>query len=186
MSTTDLEAFADQVAQHIANYLDGLERVALGDGEEGVVPFLLLEVSQISFIGAQLGANEDVVPEGNIEPPHALEGDVDALRQGLAARLADVDDYVEVFDPFSKKPELEAYRLSDDLADIAADLTHGLRHYEEGNRIEALWWWQYSYFNHWGNHAGAALRALQAVVAHARLDVAEDLTVEAADEVGVL
>ncbi|MGH3424514.1 MAG: DUF5063 domain-containing protein, partial [Nocardioidaceae bacterium] len=67
------------------------------------------------------------------------------------------------------------YRLSDDLADIAADLTHGLRHYEEGNRVEALWWWQYSYLNHWGNHAGAALRALQAVVAHARLDVASEV-----------
>lgn len=166
------EGFADQVAQHTANYLDGLQRVASGDGgKEGLVPFLLLEVSQISFTGARLGASEDVVPEGNIEPPHALEGDVDALRQGLAERLADVDDYTEVFDPYDTEHEIETYRLSDDLADIAADLTHGLRHYEEGNRVEALWWWQYSYLNHWGNHAGAALRALQAVVAHARLDV---------------
>jgi hypothetical protein len=39
---------------------------------------------------------------------------------------------------------------------------------------------QYSYLNHWGNHAGAALRALHAVVAGARLDVVaepvEDIT----------
>lgn len=169
------ESLADEMAKHVANYLDGLQRVASGDGNEGMVPFLLLEVSQISFTGAQLGASEDVVPVGNLEPPHALEGDVDALRQGLAQRLADVDDYGEVFDPYAGKPELETYRLSDDLADIAADLTHGLRHYEEGNRVEALWWWQYSYLNHWGNHAGAALRALQAVVAHARLDVASEV-----------
>ena len=39
---------------------------------------------------------------------------------------------------------------------------------------EALWWWQYSYVNHWGTHGGAALRALHSVVAHARLDVAEE------------
>lgn len=169
------EGLADEMAKHVANYLDGLQRVGSGDGNEGMVPFLLLEVSQISFSGAQLGASEDVVPEGNLEPPHALEGDVDALRQGLAQRLADVDDYAEVFDPYGDKPELETYRLSDDLADIAADLTHGLRHYEEGNRVEALWWWQYSYLNHWGNHAGAALRALQSVVAHARLDVASEV-----------
>ena len=31
-----------------------------------------------------------------------------------------------------------------------------------------------SYFNHWGTHGGAALRALHAVVAHASLDVAEE------------
>ena len=47
-------------------------------------------------------------------------------------------------------------------------------HYEAGRSSEALWWWQYSYVNHWGLHGGAALRALHAVVAHARLDVAED------------
>ena len=50
---------------------------------------------------------------------------------------------------------------------------HGLKHYQAGRSLEAMWWWQYSYFNHWGTHGGAALRALHAVVAHARLDVAE-------------
>jgi hypothetical protein len=64
-------------------------------------------------------------------------------------------------------------RLSDDLADIAADLVHGLQHYRAGRSIEALWWWQFSYLSSWGNHAGAALRALHSVVAHVRLDVAE-------------
>jgi hypothetical protein len=181
MTGTDWAGFADRIAKHAANYLDGLERVAAGDADAALVPFLLLEVSQISLTGAQLGASEDVVPVGNIEPPHALEGDVDALRVGLASRLKDVDEYAEVFDPYDTKPELAPYRLSDDLADIAADLTHGLRHYETGNKIEALWWWQYSYFNHWGNHAGAALRALQAVVSHARLDVGAE---EGVDEIG--
>jgi hypothetical protein len=59
---------------------------------------------------------------------------------------------------------------------VAADLIHGLRHYQAGRPLEALWWWQYSYFNTWGNHAGAALRALQALVAHTRLDVVEEGT----------
>ena len=36
---------------------------------------------------------------------------------------------------------------------------------------EALWWWQYSYVADWGNIASAALRALQSVVAHDRLDI---------------
>ena len=59
-------------------------------------------------------------------------------------------------------------------AAVAADLIHGLKHYQAGSAAEALWWWQYSYVNHWGTHGGAALRALHAVVAHARLDVADE------------
>ncbi|CAM5707521.1 hypothetical protein SHIRM173S_08323 [Streptomyces hirsutus] len=35
---------------------------------------------------------------------------------------------------------------------------------------EALWWWQFSYFSNWGSTASAALRALQSVVAHVRLN----------------
>ncbi len=79
----------------------------------------------------------------------------------------------ELFDPYADT-EPTAFRLSDDLTAVAADLIHGLRHYQAGRASEALWWWQYSYVNHWGTHGGAALRALHAVVAHARLDVAEE------------
>ncbi len=84
---------------------------------------LLLEVSQILLAGAQLGASRDVILPGNWEPEVGDDPDLDALRVGLAARLAAVDEYAEV------------------------------------------------YFNHWGTHGGAALRALHAVVAHASLDV---------------
>ena len=92
---------------------------------------------------------------------------------GLARRLADYDEYAELFDPYSDTG-LTAFRLSDDLAAVAADLIHGLQHYEAGRSLEALWWWQYSYVNHWGTHGTAALRALHAVLAHAMLDVSEE------------
>ena len=134
---------------------------------------LLLEVAQIQLTGAKLGASKDVILPGNWEPDVGADPDLDVLRTGLAARLEHVDDYAELFDPYSDA-KATAFRLSDDLATIAADLIHGLQHYEAGRSSEALWWWQYSYVNHWGLHGGAALRALHAVVAHARLDVAED------------
>jgi len=86
-------------------------------------------------------------------------------------RLASVDEYAEVFDPYADTSCLP-FRISDDIAALAADLIHGLKHYQAGRSLEALWWWQYSYFNHWGTHGGAALRALHAVIAHASLDVA--------------
>jgi hypothetical protein len=43
---------------------------------------------------------------------------------------------------------------------------------------EALWWWQYSYVATWGGMASAALRALQSVVAHDRLDIDYEIETE--------
>jgi hypothetical protein len=173
-SPQDWNALAERVACHVDNYLGGLEAVARGDAAAHTVPMLLLEVSQVILAGAQLGASADVILPGNWEPEVGEDPDLDAVRQGLAERLIAVDEYVEVFDPY-KDTEATSYRLSDDLVDVASDLVHGLRHYQQDRPLEALWWWQYSYFNHWGNHAGAALRALHAVISGARLDVAEEV-----------
>ncbi|MCO5970092.1 DUF5063 domain-containing protein [Actinoallomurus soli] len=164
---------ADRVAKHAENYLTGLNAVATGEAGGHTVPLLLLEVSQIALAGAQLGASTDVILPDNWEPDVGEDPDLDTIRQGLAERLTAVDEYAEIFDPY-KDAEPTVYRLSDDLVDVASDLVHGLRHYSADRKLEALWWWQYSYFNHWGNHAGAALRALYAVSASARLDVMEE------------
>jgi hypothetical protein len=63
-----------------------------------------------------------------------------------------------------------ACRISDDLADVITDLRHGMAHYRAGRTTEALWWWQFSYFSNWGSTTSAALRALQSLVAHVRLN----------------
>ena len=165
---------ADQIAANVKNFVDGVEALARDGGDE-TVPLLLLEVSQILLAGAQLGASRDVILPGNWEPEVGADPDLDAMRTGLALRLADWDEYAEVFDPYADTACLP-FRISDDIAALAADLIHGLKHYQAGRSLEALWWWQYSYFNHWGTHGGAALRALHAVVAHASLDVAEETT----------
>jgi hypothetical protein len=163
---------ADRIAQHAGDYLDGVAALARGEGGDMTVPLLLLEVAQVMLAGAQLGASEDVIAVGNSEPDVGADPDLDALRTALAARLPS-DEYAEIFDPYSPDIRATRFRLSDDLAAVAADLIHGLKHYQAGRAAEALWWWQYSYVNHWGTHGGAALRALHSVVAHARLDVAE-------------
>jgi hypothetical protein len=170
---SDWRPLAALVAEHAANYLETLAAVGRGEGGDGVVPLLLLEVAQVMLAGARLGASQDVIPAGNAEPEIGADPDLDELRTGLAGRLADVDEYAELFDPYSDT-EPTAFRLSDDLTAMAADLIHGLRHYQAGRASEALWWWQFSYVNHWGTHGSAALRALHSVVAHARLDVADE------------
>ena len=168
-------ALAEEIAGHAQNYVDGLTRVASGEGGDAIWSLLLVEVAQVSLAGAKLGANEDVILSGNYEPPLSADPDIDGVRTALSELLEAVDDYAEVFDPY-KDTGVTPYRLSDDLTAVAADLIHGLRHFQAGRPHEALWWWQYSYFNTWGNHAGAAMRALQALAAHSRLDVAEEAT----------
>ncbi|MBA2560911.1 MAG: DUF5063 domain-containing protein, partial [Propionibacteriales bacterium] len=59
-------------------------------------------------------------------------------------------------------------------------VAHGLQHFRAGDVQEALWWWQFSYVASWGTEASAALRALQSVIAHDRLDASEVGEVEAA------
>ena len=151
----------------------GSAALARGEGGEETVPLLLLEVAQILLAGAQLGASKDVILPGNWEPDVGADPDLDQLRTGLAAGCWTATSTRR---SSIRTPTREAtpFRLSDDLAAVAADLIHGLKHYQAGRSSEALWWWQYSYVNHWGMHGGAALRALHAVVAHARLDVAEE------------
>ncbi len=163
---------ADRVAANVQDFLDGIAALARGEGGQETVPLLLLEVSQVLLAGAQLGASKDVILPGNWEPEVGADPDLDELRSGLARGLRPCDEYAELFDPYADTTAT-SFRLSDDLAAVAADLVHGLKHYQAGRSLEAMWWWQYSYFNHWGTHGGAALRALHAVMAHARLDVSE-------------
>ncbi|HXL89558.1 MAG TPA: DUF5063 domain-containing protein [Streptosporangiaceae bacterium] len=169
------DTLTDQIAANARNFVDGVVALATGEGGDEAVPLLLLEVSQILLAGAQLGASRDVIPRGNFEPPVGADPDLDGLRTGLARRLGASDEYAEVFDPYQDTACMR-FRISDDIAAVAADLIHGLKHYQAGRPREALWWWQYSYFNHWGTHGGAALRALHALIAHASLDVTEERT----------
>ena len=169
----DWRPLADRIAQQAQEFLDGVTALANGEGKDETVPLLLLEVAQIMLAGAQLGASQDIILPGNWEPDVGADPDLDALRTGLAAGLQDFDEYAELFDPY-QDTQATRFRLSDDVAAVAADLIHGLKHYEAGRAAEALWWWQYSYVNHWGTHGGAALRALHSVVAHSRLDVADE------------
>ena len=164
----DLELATD-VARDARSFLETLELVASGEAGPQAVALLLLDVAQMCVAGAHLGARTDVILDTNVEPDLDPAPDMDRVREGLAGQLDPIDSYVEIFDPYSDDPPV-GYRLSDDLADMGQDLMRGLQHYDAGRGREALWWWQYTYLNSWGGSAGAALRALQSVVAHVRLD----------------
>ncbi|MDT0546550.1 MULTISPECIES: DUF5063 domain-containing protein [Streptomyces] len=166
----DPDDFAVQISDQIESFIVAVTEVAKGDEPDSAVPFLLLELSQLLLAGGRLGAHEDFVPDERYEPDVGPEPDVDELRERFARLLDPVDVYSEVFDPYVPRSRPVACRISDDLADIITDLRHGMAHYRDGRISEALWWWQFSYLSNWGTTASAALRALQSLVAHVRLD----------------
>jgi Domain of unknown function (DUF5063) len=183
---SDLEDFAQQIADQVESFLLALEAIARGETTGGrAVSLLLLEVSQVLLAGGRLGVHTDFTPVEKYEPDAGPDPDLDAMRLRLAVLLEGVDAYSEVFDPYVDPPEMVSSLLSDDLTSIATALAHGLRHFRAGRVNEALWWWQFSYVSSWGNEASGVLRALQSVVAHDRLDAefeSEQDQVAAADE----
>ncbi len=178
MAPADLADIADDMAAAAAQFINVVEAVAAANEPDESIAILLLELSGLLASGAPLGAIVDVVPHERFEPDAGAEPAVDRLRDALRDLLGPADEYAEVFDPYSG-PEVVTARLSDDLADIVADLLHGLAHHTAGRSLEALWWWQFSYLNSWGQGASAAVRAIQSLMAHVRLEVPID--VDAAD-----
>ncbi len=178
--SSEVEDLAQGIADQTESFLLALSEISRAGDRGTAVPLLLLEVSQLLLAGARLGVQIDFVPSEQFEPDAGPDPDLDAMRERLAELLEGVDDFTEVFDPYIHPPELVSSRLSDDLADIAASVAHGLQHYRAGSIQEALWWWQFSYVSSWGAEASASLRALQSVIAHDRLDAGEMGEIEAA------
>ena len=175
---TELVDVARAVAYESRGYLTTVTEVAAGSNPEASLPLLLLAVSDMLAAGARLGAMVDVVPADRFEPDAGPDADLDPLRLGLANVLEGIDEYAEVVDPLLD-PQLGVGILSTDLVTIASALTQGLAHYEAGRELEALWWWQFSYLSSWGERASSALRVLQALLGHLRLDVPDDVAAEA-------
>ena len=174
----DLAVLGEETAQDARQFLAVVRQVSTGESPEQAIPLLLLALSQILVTGARLGAITDVVPAERFEQDLGNDFDAEKLRDGLAALLTGLDDYADLVDPLTT-PEVSATTLSGELAEVASALVHGLRHYADGRISEALWWWQFSYLSDWGARAAGALRALQSIMSHIRLDADEDTVAEA-------
>ena len=81
----------------------------------------------------------------------------------VVQRLAGLplDHYAVVFDPL-EQPEADPVTasLADDLADIYNDLLNGFRYFDASRVAEAVWYWRFEYYSHWGRHASHAQTAL--------------------------
>lgn len=174
----DLSALADLTAHEASAFLTSVTEVASGASPDTAIPILTLALSQVLVAGSRLGAIEDLVPEERYEADAGPDEDPDPLRTGLANLFSGIDDYVDVVDPLTSAERTEG-SISNDLADIALALTQGLKHFAAGRKVEALWWWQFSYLSSWGDRASSALRVLQSILSHLRLDADEEDVSEA-------
>ena len=174
----DLGGLADLTAAEASAFLTSVTEVASGSSPDTALPVLTLALSQILVAGARLGAIQDVVPTERFEPDPGADDDADPLRDGLANALAGIYDYIYVIDPVTSGERADG-SISGDLADVALALSHGLKHYSAGRRLEALWWWQFSYLSEWGDRALASMRALHSILGHLRLDADEEAVGEA-------
>ena len=168
----ELTRLAADTALDVRAYLEATTTVASGTSPDVALPVVLLAISQVLVAGARLGAIADVLPLERFEPDSGPEHDA------LANVLEGIDEYADVVDPILPS-EIERGSLSGDLATVALDLSHGLRHFEAGRIDEALWWWQFSYLSSWGSRAASALRVVQSILSHLRLDADEDLVADA-------
>ncbi|HMO11961.1 MAG TPA: DUF5063 domain-containing protein [Actinotalea sp.] len=174
----DLADLATTVADEAGTFVETLSEVAAGANPEAAIPLLLLAVSDVLAVGARLGAVVDIVPAERFEPDVGPEEDLDPLRASLENLLEGLDAYIEIADPVLGGEPVQS-SLSGDLVLVAGSLVQGLQHYAAGQITEALWWWQYSYLANWGERGSSALRVLQTVLAHLRLDVDDEVAAEA-------
>ncbi|MCF4123172.1 DUF5063 domain-containing protein [Antribacter sp. KLBMP9083] len=175
---SDLREVADQMSAQARTFLSTVTQVASGAMPGAELSLLVLATSDLLAAGARLAAIVDVVPMERFEPDAGPDTDLDPLREALARMFDGFDEYTEVVDPVIS-PEVERASISGELACVAEAMAKGLQHHDGGHELEALWWWQFSYFSLWGERAASVLRAVQTVLAHLRLDVEDDVATEA-------
>lgn len=180
VSTVDdvVAELARECAAQAASYVQTIREIASGENAAAAIPMGLLALSQVLVMGARLGAIEDVVPRDRFESDPGPDLDLDPLLDGLRRQFDGLDDYTDVVDPVTST-EVAPGSLCADLTEIAASLLHGLQHHDAGDDSEALWWWQFSYLSQWGVRASMALRVLQTLLGHVRLDADDEVVAEA-------
>jgi len=178
VTAADLAVLSEDSARDAAVFVATVTEVASGAAPDAALPMTLLALSQVIVMGARLGAIEDVVPLERFEADPGPDPELDPLRESLANLFEGIDTYADVVDPVTT-PELSTGTLSNDLVEIVAALAHGLTHHAAGRSTEALWWWQFSYLSDWGERAAMALRVVQTLLSHVRLDADDEIVAEA-------
>jgi hypothetical protein len=152
----DMEPFLSLVREYLA-LVENCEAMAPRDFLSQCGTLL----PQIYAAGIQLPE-----PELSDEELEFGEREFESPMGAIGALLGKYDVYAEVFDPVFDRESLLTH-LSDDLADIYADLREPLEIFDRGgnNHLnEALWRWRFNIRGHCGDHLVDALRPIHRLV----------------------
>ena len=76
---SDLEDFAQQIADQVGSFLLALRAISRGEATGGsAISLLLLEVSQVLLAGGRLGVHSDFTPADEYEPDAGPDPDLDS------------------------------------------------------------------------------------------------------------
>ena len=81
----------------------------------------------------------------------------------ILEKIGKYDNYSEIFDPIFEN-EMVVGSLSDDLADIYADLKGPMISFESGRENDAIWQWKFNVKTHCGDHLVDSLRVIHRLV----------------------
>jgi hypothetical protein len=167
-----VEQFAEEASQFEQWALHG---TACG---EAAAREALVRITQLYLMALDLPPawNEELADQPAADPI----GMAESRAVFAACTRFPLQDYGEVFNPLPVPPDDPVVgNLADDITDIYLDVVTGLRAYQAGRRIRAIWEWGFGLQHHWGEHATGAIRALHCWLAANAIDALCKTTNEA-------
>jgi hypothetical protein len=151
METSEIRTFVNAVSEFI-NLIEGIEKISAYE--------LLFQsatiLSNVYSLGMLL---PDVDP--STDEPERYRGT--PMMDPILKKIGRYDSYSEIFDPVHED-EIVVGSLSDDLADIFADLKGPMISYESGEKADAIWQWKFNIKTHCGDHLVDSLRVMHRLV----------------------
>ncbi|MBK8733618.1 MAG: DUF5063 domain-containing protein [Actinomycetales bacterium] len=161
-------------------YLGAVAEVASGGSPDIAIPVLLLATGQLLLAGSRLGAIQDVVLVDRPEADPGPDADVECCATTSPTSSRSSTHYADVSGRPGHRRRAYQGMLSNDIhRDPPWRSPTGCGIADVGRRVEALWWWQFSYLSTWGERAAASLRVLQSILAHLRLDADDEVVADA-------
>lgn len=151
METTEFKAFIKSVNEYLS-LIEDIDKIQAYE--------LLFRSVVILPIVYSLGMMlPDVDPSTN--EPERYDGK--SMMGAILEKIGKYDNYSEIFDPIFEN-EIVVGSLSDDLADIYADLKGPMISFDSGRENDAIWQWKFNLKTHCGDHLVDSLRVIHRLV----------------------
>ncbi len=151
METSEVKSFVNNVIEFI-NLIEGIEKLSAYE--------LLFQSAIILPNVYSLGM---MLPDVDPSTDESERYRGTSMMDPILEKIGNYDSYLEIVDPVYEN-EIVVGSLSDDLADIYADLKGPMISYESGREFDAIWQWKFNIKTHCGDHLVDSLRVIHRLV----------------------